>query len=159
MRKVFLLNEEQMDIIIRRAEKEDIPLILLIYSEIEFKNDETISAQNAEEIFSLIESYPDYHIYVAVCEKNIIGTFALLIMDNLGHGGKKSGVLEDVAVAKKWQGKGIGKKMMDYAFNVCRNAGCYKLTLSSNLVRESAHKFYESLNFKKHGYSYSIDIN
>ena len=148
-----------MDITIRKAEKEDIPLILSIYSELEFKNEETISIQNAEGIFSVIDSYPDYHIYVAICENYIVGTFALLIMDNLGHSGKKSGIIEDVAVVKKWQGKGIGKTMMSYAISICRNAGCYKLTLSSNLVRESAHKFYESLNFRKHGYSYLIEID
>jgi GNAT superfamily N-acetyltransferase len=148
-----------MDILIRKAKIEDIPSILPIYSEIEFKSGETMSIKNAEEIFSIIESYPDYRIYVAVYENVIVGTFELLIMDNLGHSGKKSGIIEDVVVSGKWQRKGIGIKMMDYAIKICKNKGCYKLTLSSNLVRENAHKFYESLNFKRHGYSYLIELD
>lgn len=32
--------------------------------------------------------------------------------------------------------------------------GCYKVVFSSNLKREGAHAFDESLNFEHHGYSF-----
>jgi len=35
--------------------------------------------------------------------------------------------------------------MMEHAIAECRKAGCYKLALSSNVKREGAHRFYESL--------------
>ena len=41
--------------------------------------------------------------------------FALLIMDNLGHLGAPSGLLEDVAVDPERQGEGIGRAMLEYA--------------------------------------------
>ena len=88
----------------------------------------------------------------------IVGTFALLIMDNLAHKGTPSGIVEDVAVRSEWQGKGIGKQMMEYAIGQCKEAGCYKMALSSNSIRKNAHRFYESLGFKKHGYSFVLDI-
>lgn len=31
------------------------------------------------------------------------------------------------------------------------------MTFSSNINREAAHRFYESLGFRKHGYSYYIN--
>ena len=40
----------------------------------------------------------------------------------------------------------------------CRAAGCYKLSLSTNLRRKEAHAFYESLGFQKHDYSYSVEL-
>ena len=46
--------------------------------------------------------------------------------------------------------------MMAHAREQCRAAGCYKLALSSNLCREAAHLFYESLGFERHGYSFVI---
>ncbi len=49
--------------------------------------------------------------------------------------------------------------MMKYAIDVCKKRNCYKLSLSSNLKRERAHKFYENHGFHKHGYSYLIEIN
>lgn len=56
------------------------------------------------------------------------------------------------------QGQGIGKQMMEYAMAVCREHDRYKMRLSSNLKREQAHRFYESLGFTRHGYSYLIDL-
>jgi predicted GNAT family acetyltransferase len=39
---------------------------------------------------------------------------------------------------------------------VVREAGCYKMALSSNVKRAAAHAFYESLGFERHGYSFVI---
>jgi hypothetical protein len=49
--------------------------------------------------------------------------------------------------------------MMKYAMDISRQKHCYKMVLSSHLRREKAHKFYESLGFKKHGFSFDIDLN
>lgn len=53
-----------------------------------------------------------------------------------------------------WQGKGIGKLIMKYAVEYCKKYGCYKVALSSNLRREKAHHFYESLGFKNTGIAF-----
>jgi len=54
---------------------------------------------------------------VAVAGGEIVGTFALLIMDNLAHAlrGAPSGIVEDVIVHLTRQGQGIGKQIMQYA--------------------------------------------
>lgn len=78
-------------------------------------------------------------------------------MDNLGHLGRTSGIAEDVVVKDTLQGQGIGKQMMEFAMEKCRQKGCYKLALSSNKSREKAHKFYESIGFNKHGYSFIVE--
>lgn len=64
--------------------------------------------------------------------------------------------MEDVAVLNDLQGKGIGKLMMKFAMEKCKEAGCYKLVLSSNVKRIEAHAFYESLDFEKHGFSFKV---
>ena len=61
-------------------------------------------------------------------------------------------------VARKWQRRGIGEKMIRFALQRCREADCYKLALSSNLKRAGAHAFYESLGFVKQGYSFVADL-
>ncbi|MDI3464014.1 MAG: Acetyltransferase, GNAT family [Nitrospira sp.] len=82
--------------------------------------------------------------------------FALLIMENLGHLGTPSAVIDDVAVDPAWQGHGVGNMMIHHALEVAREKGCYKAALSSNLKRERAHAFYESLGFERHGYSFRV---
>jgi len=49
----------------------------------------------AERLFDRMARYPDYSIHVAIRDDKIVGSFALLIMDNLVHQGAPSGVIED----------------------------------------------------------------
>ncbi len=146
-----------MNIQIRQATKADLPAILNLYATVLDKG-EVLSIEQAETLFAKMAVYPNYKVYVAENEADIIGTFALLIMDNLAHVGTPSGVVEDVVVADQAQGKGIGKAMMNFAMERCKEVGCYKLVLSSNLKRHEAHAFYESLDFEKHGFSFRVNL-
>ncbi len=143
---------------IREAAERDLPCIIALYDQPDMDRGRVIPLERAREIFSRMESYPDYRVYVAVLDGKIVGTFELLIMDNLAHMGAPSGIVEDVVVARDFQGKGIGRQMMEFAIERCREKGCYKAVLSSNLKRESAHKFYRSLGFEKHGYSFRTEL-
>jgi len=147
-----------IEVNIREATVKDLPYIISLYSQPDMDDGKLISLERAQEIFTRIKSYPDYKVYVAVAGGKIVGTFALLMMDNLAHLGAPSGIVEDVVVSENLQGQGIGKQMMKFAMDYCREKGCYKLVLSSNLKRKSAHAFYESLGFKKHGYSFIVEF-
>jgi len=138
---------------IRPARREDLAAILALYADLE-TDGQVLDLPAAESIFARMQQYPNYTVYVAVAEGQIVGSFELLIMDNLAHVGAPSGIVEDVVVHPAWRGQGIGKQMMAFALQQCRQAGCYKLALSSNRKREAAHRFYEALGFQKHGYSF-----
>jgi GNAT superfamily N-acetyltransferase len=146
-----------MDLIIRLATLDDVKNILHIYAEA-LDNGKVISVEKAQEIFLKQQQYPDYQVFVAIHEQQIVGTFALLIMENMAHNGTPSAVVEDVGILPMLQGKGIGKMMMEFALKYANEKGCYKMSLSSNLRREKAHQFYESLGFKKHGFSFLMDL-
>ena len=141
------------DIVIREATPDDIPQLLHIYSsagvgEVQF------SVEEATVHYGRLKQYPSFHLYIAFIDQNAAGTYELLIMDNMAKRGRRSGIVEDVAVDPRFQGRGVGRAMMEHALEQCRNANCYKLMLSSNLKREDAHRFYESLGFERHGYSF-----
>lgn len=141
---------------IREASEQDLPALVDLYQQLGGAG-AGISIHQAREIFARIRKYPNYRIFVAMDDGRIDGTFALLIFEALGYRAAPVGVLEDVLVNQKARGRGIGKAMMEFAMDRCREAGCYKMMLSSNLRREDAHRFYESLGFKKHGYSFQIN--
>jgi len=134
---------------------EVVSLCAMLYEE---SDGATPSRNKTEAIFSRIKQYPDYRIYLAESGGKTAGTFSLLIFDNLGHGGTPSAIVENVVVYPEYRGRGIGKQMMGFAMRQAREAGCYKLALSTNVKRKEAHHFYESLGYKRHGYSYLIDI-
>jgi GNAT superfamily N-acetyltransferase len=140
----------------REASKEDLPHVLGLYSQPGLDDGEVLSLPEAVRILERMARYPDYKVYVAACEDKIVGTFAFLIMDNLAHMGAPSAVIEDVAVDPQWQARGVGKAMMQHALKLAAEKGCYKVTLSSNLKRERAHAFYESLGFERYGYCFRV---
>lgn len=108
------------------------------------------------EIWQKIQQVPNYYIYLAYLENKAIGTFSLLFMPTMMHSGfHRSAILDSVTILPSYRGKGYGKQMMGQALEISADAGCYKVTLSSNLQREEAHKFYQSLGFQQHGWSYS----
>jgi GNAT superfamily N-acetyltransferase len=142
----------------REASKSDLPEILKLYAQPDLDDGKVLTAPEAERIFERMARYPDYKIYVAVKDTRVVGTFALLIMDNLGHMGTPSAIIEDVAVDPALQGQGIGKEMMRHAIQLAAKRGCHKAVLSSNLKRDRAHDFYEALDFERHGLSFRIDV-
>jgi len=138
---------------IREAERADLTGILDIYAEPDIDDGNVLDLTSAESMLDRMQLYPDYTLYVAVVDNTIVGSFALLIMDNLAHMGAPSAVVEDVVVRLRWRDKGIGRRMIRFAMEKARQARCYKLALSCSINREHAHEFYESLGFEKHGYS------
>lgn len=143
---------------VREASRSDLPDVLRLYAQPEMDDGEGLPLAEAEKIFARMAAYPDYRLYVAVRDERVVGSFALLVMDNLGHQGARSGVVEDVFVAPDCQGQGIGQAMMRHALRLCGEKGCYKLALSSALGRTRAHAFYASLGFEQHGYSFRITL-
>jgi GNAT superfamily N-acetyltransferase len=147
-----------MDISIKKAEKSDLPDILALYAKSDIDNGKKLDIDVAEELFDKIRAYPNYNVYIAIHKDEIVGTFELLIMDNLAHMGAPSAIVEDVVVHKDYRGKGVGKQMMYFALNDSKKAGCYKMVLSSNMQRERAHHFYESLGYEKYGFGFRLDF-
>ena len=141
---------------IRPAATEDLADVLALYAQPEFDDGKVLSVDEAARLHAKFARYPDYTLYVAERDGDVVGSFALLIMDNLGHRGAPSALVEDVVVDDALHGQRIGQTMMHFAMEKCREKGCYKLALSSNAKREKAHAFYEALGFARHGFSFRV---
>ncbi|MEQ1660463.1 MAG: GNAT family N-acetyltransferase [Hylemonella sp.] len=149
-----------MSVVMRQAQTGDLPAVLDLYAQPGLDDGRVLSEEDAQVLFAEFARYPNYRLFVACDERGgaIVGSYALLVMHNLAHRGTPSAIAEDVVVAPDRQGQGIGRRMMAHAMEQARQAGCYKLALSSNRKREAAHAFYESLGFAQHGLSFLIEI-
>jgi len=145
-------------IVVRPAAGADLAAVLDLYAQPDFDDGRVLSATEAGRLLARFADYPDYVLYVAELDGKIVGSFALLVMENLGHLGRPSAIVEDVVVAPHMQGCGVGRAMMAFARQKGVEKHCYKLVLSSNARRERAHAFYESLGFERHGYSFRLDL-
>lgn len=152
-------KNEPAAVVLREAEQADLPAILALYAQPALDNGVVLTPEEARAIHAQFARYPHYKLYVALQDGRIAGSYAFLMMHNLGHLGAPSAIVEDVVVDPQAQGKGIGQAMMQHAVGEARALGCYKLMLSSNAKRERAHAFYEQLGFERHGYSFRINID
>jgi GNAT superfamily N-acetyltransferase len=147
-----------MPLEIRPATRADVAAVLGLYVQPDFDNGAVLPIADAEALWARFASYPDYTLYVATCDAAVVGSFALLVMDNLGHCGAPSAIIEDIVVDPSFQGEGIGKAMMRFAVEEAARKRCYKLVLSSNEKRARAHAFYDSLGFARHGISFRLEL-
>ncbi len=148
-----------MTLHIRKANDSDVPSILRLVSQLDIAGEAPLSVEDGVQLLRRMAGYPNYAVYVAETDPGtVVGTFALLVMDNFAHRGAPSAIVEDVCVDASARGQGIGRAMMDFAMDIARQNGCYKLVLSSNGARTRAHDFYRSLGFAQHGLSFHVDL-
>ena len=145
------------DLTLNIATKEDLKILNHLYADMDNKS--LMSETEIIEIWHQIQQVPNYNIYLAYLEDKAIGTFSLLLMPTMMHRGfHQAAILDAVAIASAYRGQGWGRKMIAKALAISADAGCYKVTLSSNLQRSRTHKFYQSLGFQQHGWSFSYQL-
>lgn len=146
-----------MDVTVRAACADDVPRLVELCSLLDVGRERGMSIDQARDQFLRLTARPEHRIYVAERGSRIVGTFAMTFVGGLAHGARDSCIVEDVAVAEETQGTGVGTVMMRFAMDECAGRGCYKLVLSSHVNRSAAHRFYERLGFRRHGFSFLID--
>jgi GNAT superfamily N-acetyltransferase len=142
---------------VRDATRNDIRTLIDLYTaaglDTRGAHDETEMRMNWDRMRS---SAPGVRVFVFTLAGLPVGTYTLFVLPLLAHNGAPEAVIEDVAVHPEAQGQGIGRFMMEHARSLAREAGCYKLVLSSNQKRLEAHAFYERLGFERHGISFGV---
>jgi ribosomal protein S18 acetylase RimI-like enzyme len=88
----------------------------------------------------------------------IVGTLVLVIVPNLSHKGTPYGIIENVVVDGRHRSKGYGEALVRHAVQEAREAGCYKVSLTSNKRRTEAHRFYERLGFERTHEAFRINL-
>lgn len=142
------------ELTIRPARLADVARLLDLYKLLDLAAQPEMPIDRAQARFLDLTSNSRHTIYVAELHAQIVGTFSMIFVGGIPHGARDSCIVEDVVVGAEMQGGGIGKRMMRFAMETCATRDCYKLVLSSHVNRAKAHRFYESLGFQKHGYSY-----
>ncbi|MGK7910397.1 MAG: N-acetyltransferase family protein [Synechococcus sp.] len=133
----------------------DLPVLRQLYALMD--GEEPLAEAIIDRLFAEISEVPNYDIYLAELDGIAVGTFALLMMPTMMHRGfHRAAIVDAVAVHPEYRQRGIGRSLMEEALRLSREAGCYKLMLSSNLQRMGAHQFYKRLGYEQHGLSFSL---
>ena len=147
--------------IVRLATQDDITRILELYRELAITTSQaelsrSPSPDDCRRVFEAISSAPGHELLVAEYQGEIVGTMVLLIVPNLSHGVLPWAVVENLVIDRRYQRRGLGRLLMEYAVARAKEAGCYKLTLSSDKRRREAHRFYRSLGFQPSAHGFRL---
>lgn len=113
-----------------------------------------LKPKKANMIFNKISKNSHQVTYVAEENSKIIGSASILIEQKFIHDGGKVGHIEDVAVRKEFQGKGVGGKIVIALLKYAEKQGCYKTILDCT---DELIPFYENIGFKRHSNSMRFD--
>jgi GNAT superfamily N-acetyltransferase len=147
---------------IREATAGDLPRLIELWAALASDPaQETISAQPSEEYvraFEEVRADRRQRLLVLEREGRVVGTATLIIVPNVAHQGSRYALVENVVVDAAERSAGYGGMLMRYAIGEARRAGCYKLTLTSRLQRDDAHRFYERLGFTATSKGFRIEL-
>ena len=144
------------DLTFRDATQADIPTMLELSHAGDWRGMDappldpaTSSDPRVLEAFAEIQADPNHRLIVAEIDGDVVGTLQISFLPGLPNFGMKRGLLENVHIRSDLRGGGYGSKLVTWAIDRCREAGCDVVQLTSNKVRKDAHRFYVKLGFEQ----------
>jgi GNAT superfamily N-acetyltransferase len=98
--------------------------------------------------FAAIARDPNQLLAVADKDGDVVGCLQITFIPGLSRLGMWRGQIEAVRVASTQRGSGVGRAMMLWAIEQCRERGCGLVQLTTDKRRADAHRFYEALGFE-----------
>lgn len=142
------------DLLIRDAQLQDVAAVVaMLADDDKGRVREDIDGEALDrgyfEAFAAITADPNQRLLVAEQDGAIVGTFQLSFLPGLSFRGAWRGQIEAVRIASHVRGRGLGREMVLWAVERCRERGCRMVQLTTHRDRERAHAFYERMGFER----------
>ena len=102
-----------------------------------------ITKETFENIYDII--FKNSIIFVIEIDNKLVASGKLLIEQKFIHNLAKYGYIEDIIVSKENRNNGLGKKIVKYIVDYCKENKFYKITLTCD---EKLVNFYKKNNFE-----------
>ena len=92
----------------------------------------------------------DYMSFVVMenSASELVACLQLMILPHLSRQGVTRAQVESVRVRSDLRGRGLGRRMMEYACNQASKRGCGLMQLTTDKRRDEARAFYEAVGFE-----------
>lgn len=88
------------------------------------------------------------NIFVILNNDIIVGTGTIIIEQKIIHGFSKIGHIEDIVINNEYQGKGLGRKLINFLILEAKENNCYKVILGCS---DDKVNFYKKILSNKDG--------
>jgi ribosomal protein S18 acetylase RimI-like enzyme len=147
--RTILPNERLFDLTIRGGEIDDAPVIAQLMCELGYETT-TPEMQMRLERIAVDERL---RIFVAVCGGKVCGMIGTLTYPSIEHN-DFSGRIVALVINSTMRRRGIGRALIATAEKDFAQRGIRRVALNTQLAREDAHKFYESLGYERNGWRF-----
>jgi GNAT superfamily N-acetyltransferase len=99
------------------------------------------------------------HLVVAEVDDEVVAMCQVIIFRHFQRGGGLCAEVESMHVHPDFRSNGIGERLATFAVDMARDAGCYRIQLTSDLRRSDAHRFYQRLDFEPSHLGFKRTLN
>lgn len=104
------------------------------------------SVQTAQQRINRLKDNHEHEIYVAqVLDARVIGWIHSFISDSLVSG--RQAIILGLIVDSDYRACGVGRLLIQSAEQWAQLQGCRRILVSSNVVRQPAHQFYQRVGY------------
>jgi len=97
-------------------------------------------------------------VFVAVDKSKVVGLMSLIYFHYFPIQ-KSLCRITAIVVDENLRNTGIGKKLINFAFNQAQGKACAQLEVTTSLARTATQAYYEQLGFTKASYRYYLNID
>ena len=139
--------------IFRAATADDLPAIVALLDDDELSKGREDASLPLDPrylaAFEAIQADQNQMQVVVDLDGKVVGTMQLSFLPGIAFRGGWRGQIEAVRIASDLRGQGLGRQMIEWAVERCRERGCRMAQLTSMSTRTDAHRFYERMGWKK----------
>jgi ribosomal protein S18 acetylase RimI-like enzyme len=149
-----LPNERLSDLTIRATEMNDAAALAQLMCELGYETTKLEMQTRMERI----AADDRYRTFVAVRDGNVCGMIGTLTCPSYEHNDPGGRILA-LATLSSMRRHGIGRALITAAEKDFAQRGIKRVALNTRLMREEAHKFYESLGYERNGFRFTKDLS
>ena len=140
---------EDVDLIIRYAQPGDAAALAQVMCELGYETTKSEMQMRLQRI----ATDERYRTFVAVRDGNACGMIGTLTYPSIEHN-DPSGRIVALVILRTMRRRGIGRALLATAEKDFAQRGIRRIALNTQLAREDAHKFYESLGYERNGWRF-----
>ena len=147
--RAILPNERLFDLTIRPAEINDAAALAQLMCELGYET----TKSEMEMRIQRIATDERYRTFVAVGDGKACGMIGTLTYPSIEHN-DPSGRIVALVILRTMRRRGIGRALIATVEKDFAQRGIRRIALNTQLAREDAHKFYESLGYERNGWRF-----
>ncbi len=140
-----------MSVAVRRAAAADFGRVTELLEELGRAEVTAFTREAARAVFEKHVASADAAHLVAELEGEVVGFTSLHFRDRLNHP-TPDGWIPDLIVDPAARRRGVARALLEEAERICRERGCWALTLESGFERTQAHVLYEDYGMERKGF-------